>query len=182
VPLHRRFSYEYKIVSDSLVVPAMLSFLEPATVSYDDYENNLSAASLSSRPSARNPGRPSGFHLPEPTQLNDDDTAWWLPDLTLHASGLIDARNRVVFPHPTRLYDGRAAVRFGIRRHLLWGQQTDLLAGGGAEPVTALAIELQDMQSHAINAVRIQTELERPLEALRLAFVQQRYHCPRSLR
>jgi hypothetical protein len=186
LPLHRRIAYEFRIVSDSLVVPPMLSFLAPTAFGQIDDEDDASAASSPTRSSARNLGRPKGFHLPEPTQLSggddDDDATWWLPDLTLHASGVIDARNRVVFPHPTRLYDGRAAVRFGIRRNLLWGQQSPDLMGEGAEAATAVAIELQDMQTLAINSVRIQTELERPLEALRLSLVQQRYHSPRSLR
>jgi hypothetical protein len=183
VPLHRRFSYECRVVSDS--IPTVLqnwAWLSPTPSSSSaDFANG-----------GRSNGRHSrGFRLPDVTRLDDD--GWWLPDVTLRASGHIESRNVAVLPHPTRLYDGRLAVRFTIRRSLLWNRGDD--GGGGygdlgdgddddaaflpsASPVTTIGLEIHEIQSHAMNGIKLQTELERPLHALRMAFVQQLYHHP----
>lgn len=179
VPLHRRLSYECRVVSDS--IPSFLqnlSWLSP------------SSSSTRSAYSIRSIGRTNrGFRLPDVTRLDDD--GWWLPDVTLRASGHIESRNVAVLPHPTRLYDGRLAVRFTIRRSLLWNRNDyddaygDIEEGDSAflpsaSPITTIGLEIHEIQSHAMNGIMLQTELERPLHALRMAFVQQLYRHPPS--
>jgi hypothetical protein len=180
VPLHRRLSYECRVVSDS--IPTFLqnwSWLSPSSSTTSHSQSAYSGSSN---------GRHSrGFRLPDVTRLDDD--GWWLPDVTLQASGHIESRNAAVLPHPTRLYDGRIAVRFTIRRSLLWSRADDDIDYGdvgdgdsvllpSASPMTTIGLEIHEIQSHAMNGVKLQTELERPLHSLRMAFVQQLYRHP----
>lgn len=103
----------------------------------------------------------SDIQLPPPTTIGD---AWWMPDLSLGANGRLESKSSAVLHHPLRDRDARLGVRLAAGRSLM---------NFAGEPTTSLRLELTDMLPTTVTGVRLQAELEHPLDSLRLSIVQQ---------
>jgi len=103
--------------------------------------------------------------LPELTQALG---TWWAPDLSLGAGGDLEAYNGVILPHPLRGAGGRLDFRLYAAR-----RRSATFADDGEAPSTILSLELSDVTVKSVTGIRLEAQLERPLESAQLCIIQQ---------
>jgi len=108
---------------------------------------------------------------------------WWIPDVTLSATGAIETRNEVTLRHPRRNdHDSRVGIRFTARRGIpfLDGALSSVTgissspSSSGEEPATSVRLEVLDLTPRSVLGVRFEAELgERLFESARLSVLNQ---------
>ena len=148
LPIHKRLFYEYRLLAD------------PDVAGNELPELTVDRQASSSQQDDANPGT---------------GASWWLPELTVRASGEIESNNEGVFVHPLNK-DRRISFRLVsssqlLQRLFMGGNNFfgDADAGHGTD--TRFCLELQDVGRRSLRGVRMEAELERPVQSFRLSLL-----------
>ena len=114
------------------------------------------------------------FELPPPSRTTNRDNPWWVPDIRINALGHVESNNEAWFNSPFRneqQQDSRLGFRLAIRRRLQWRALG--LPSDDYEPDTTLRLEIRGVNAQTMATARLEAELERPLQSIRLAVLQE---------